>query len=61
MNRKEHLQNEYQGRVDRSRIDSPLPNRVMPQRRWSMRGTVLILCVALVLVGVVVWYVCGGK
>lgn len=61
MNRKEQLQNEHQGRVDRMRIDSPLPNRVMPQRRWSMRGMVLILLGALVLAGVAVWAVYGGK
>lgn len=61
MSRKEQLQNEHQGRVDRMRMESPLPSRVIPQRRWSMRGTVLIFFVALVLVGVAAWYVYGGK
>lgn len=61
MNRKEQLQKEHQGRVDRMRIDSPLPRRVMPQQRWSMRGMVLILLGALVLVGVAVWALFGGN
>ncbi len=60
MNRKEQLQNEHQGRVDRMRIDSPLPRRVMPQQRWSMRGMILILLGALVLTGVAVWALFGG-
>jgi hypothetical protein len=61
MSRKEQLQNEHQGRVDRMRMESPLPSRVIPQRRWSMRGMVLIFFIALVLVGVAAWYVYGGK
>ncbi len=60
MNRKEQIQKEHQGRVERMRIDSTLPRRVMPQQRWSMRGIVLILLGALVLVGVAVWTLFGG-
>lgn len=60
MNRQEHLQNEHQGRVDRNRMDSPLPSRVMPRRRWSLRGLVLILLGVLVLAGVAMWAVYGG-
>jgi len=60
MSRKEQLQNEHQGRVDRMRLDSPLPTNCIPQRR-NMRGIILIVFFVILLVAAVAWVMYGGK
>ncbi|MEI7946839.1 MAG: hypothetical protein WCJ02_09090 [bacterium] len=60
MSRKEQLQNEHQGRVDRMRLDSPLPSTCTPQRR-SMRGIIVIVFFVILLIAAVAWVMYGGK
>ena len=60
MNRKEILEQEYNARTGRTRLESALPpaNVCRPRRN---RGIVCLLVLLLVVAGVAGWLICGGK
>ena len=60
MNRKEALEQEYNARTGRTRIDSALPPTGVFRRR-SYWGIVVLLVLLLVVAGVAGWLMCGVR
>ncbi len=60
MKRKEALEQEYNARIGRTRIESALPTARAGRRR-SYSGIVVLLLTLLVAVGVAGWLMYGGR